>query len=145
MFSTLIGIYLISIAVWFGISLIIEKLVTKRYVRGAYVLESISEITTCLLFRLALTVVMNSVPAFKYSKILDVYTNKWIEVFLFLLIGYNIITLLIILVVWSLSRISMEFSEENNIILKSKAHKIIRWQRYLVYVAFGIKSSIIVF
>ncbi|XP_074292542.1 mechanosensitive ion channel protein 9-like isoform X3 [Silene latifolia] len=93
---------------------------------------------------------MNSVPTFKQSNIFGIYTRKWIKVSLFLLIGYNIITLLTHFFVWSLPKIfrhhpgvGVKFNHVLSIVCCDKIGKGAFNQKYLVYVATGIKSSII--
>ncbi|KAK9666754.1 hypothetical protein RND81_14G208800 [Saponaria officinalis] len=96
----LVGIYLINLVIWFFTAVILAHQMDNGNDKCRnLVVEAVSEIFGCLLFLWAEVVVMNSVPTFKQSKIFGVYTRKWIEVSLFVLIGYDMITLLTHIVV----------------------------------------------
>ncbi|XP_074292553.1 mechanosensitive ion channel protein 10-like [Silene latifolia] len=99
------GIHLIGQFIWVFLCFVIGHVFRDEDVEIFFPLESISEITGCLLVLWANAVVMSSVPIFKQSKIFGIYTDEWVKVSLFLLIGYNIITLLAHLLVWSLQKI----------------------------------------
>ncbi|XP_074292540.1 uncharacterized protein LOC141619423 isoform X2 [Silene latifolia] len=118
--------------------------------RFVLIRDSGYEIVGCLLFLWAEVVVMNSVPTFKQSNIFGIYTRKWIEVSVFVLIGYNIITLLTHLFVWSLPeiyghhpRVGEKYNNVLSIVCCGEVAKGAFNQKYVVYVATGIKRSII--
>ncbi|XP_074292545.1 mechanosensitive ion channel protein 10-like isoform X2 [Silene latifolia] len=93
---------------------------------------------------------MSSVPTFKQSKIFGIYTQKWIKVSLLLLIGYNIITLLAHLFVWSLPkffgdhpRINEHLKGALSCVCCDDLGKSAFNKKYVVYVVNGTKRSII--
>ncbi|KAH9622439.1 hypothetical protein KSS87_007772 [Heliosperma pusillum] len=147
----LIGIFFISQVIWVSIVAILMQTIPLDDQEKPYIiLESISEIIGCLLFLWAEVVVMNSVPTFKQSKVFGIYTQKWIKVSLFLLIGYNIITLLAHLFVWSLPKffgdhpgISKHLKGALSCFCCDDLGKSAFNKKYVVYAANGTKRSII--
>ncbi|KAK9735989.1 hypothetical protein RND81_04G243300 [Saponaria officinalis] len=147
----LVGIYLINLIIWFCAALILaDQLDDGNDECWELVLEAVSEIFGCLLFLWAEVVVMNSVPTFKQSKIFGVYTKKWIKVSLFVLIGYDMITLLTHIVVWSLPklfadnlRIGENIKTALSLVCCDDLGKGAFNKKYVVYVGIGIKRSII--
>ncbi|XP_074292521.1 mechanosensitive ion channel protein 10-like isoform X2 [Silene latifolia] len=147
----LIGIYLMSQVIWVSILfMLLQQLVSNDDEKGFILLESTSEIIGCLLFLWAEVVVMDSVPTFEQSKIFGIYTDKWIKVSLFLLIGYNIITFLTHTIVWSLPKLYGDhlgvgdgLSSALSIVCCDDLGKGAFNKKYVVYVATGIKRSII--
>ncbi|KAH9622441.1 hypothetical protein KSS87_007774 [Heliosperma pusillum] len=146
----LIGIYLISQVTLASIIVMLIPIIPGDVKDKPFIIfESISEIIGCLLFLWAEVVVMSSVPTFKQSKIFGMYTQKWIKVSLFLLIGYNIITLLAHLLVWSVQKISGDpgFSEALNDTFScfrcDELGKTAFNKKYVVYVVNGTNRSII--
>ncbi|KAK9735985.1 hypothetical protein RND81_04G243200 [Saponaria officinalis] len=146
-----IGIYFINLIIWFSTAVILAgQMVDRNGECWELVLEAVSEIFGCLLFLWAEVVVMNSVPTFKQSKIFGIYTHKWIKVSLFVLIGYNMITLLTHIVVWSLPklfddnlRIGEKLKTALSLVCCYDLGKGAFNKKYVVYVGIGIKRSII--
>ncbi|XP_074292525.1 mechanosensitive ion channel protein 10-like [Silene latifolia] len=147
----LIGIYLISQVVWVSILLILIQIIPGDEHEQPYIiLESISEIIGCLLFLWAEVVLMSSVPAFKESKIYGISTHKWIKVSLFLLIGYNIITFLAHLFVWTIPKffgnhpkISEHLKGALSCVCCVELGKGFFTKKYVVYAVIGTQRSII--
>ncbi|XP_074293870.1 mechanosensitive ion channel protein 10-like [Silene latifolia] len=147
---TLIGIYLMSQIVSLLIVYVIGKVNVCDDESSFILLDAASEIFGCLLFLWANVVVMNSVPTFKRGKILGIYIQKWVEVALYILIGYNLITLLTRMLVWSLEKVFAE-----NSVIGKKLTKMVSVvccedlrkgafkKKYVVYVAIGIMGNIV--
>ncbi|KAL9233652.1 hypothetical protein vseg_008619 [Gypsophila vaccaria] len=147
----LVGIYLINLVIWiFAAVLLADPISEGNGECWELILEAVSEIFGCLLFFWAQVVVMNSVPTFKQSKIFGIYTQKWIQVSLSVLIGYDIITLLAHILVWSLPkifadnlRIGEKLSTALSVVCCDDLGKGTFNKKYVVYVGIGIKRSII--
>lgn len=60
---------------------------------GINVKEGVAEIVDCLIFWMAEHEVMKRVPDLEHHTVLGLHTQKWIEVSLFILIAYNVISL----------------------------------------------------
>ncbi|KAL9233651.1 hypothetical protein vseg_008618 [Gypsophila vaccaria] len=147
----LIGIYLINLVSWTLVGVALAALFTDKN-DGSWelVLECISEIFGCLLFLWAEFVVMSSVPTFKESKIFGVYTRKWIKVSLFVLIGYNIISVLTNVLVWTLPKLSGDhrrigdkLSKALDIACCNDLGKGAFNKKYAAFIGIGMKRSII--
>ncbi|XP_074292543.1 mechanosensitive ion channel protein 10-like [Silene latifolia] len=146
----LIGIYLIGIFIWAFLFFVFEYVFNSEDPEDLFHWESISEIISCFLVWWANGVVMSSVPIFKLSKIFGIYTQIWVKVALFVLIGYNIITLLTQVLVRSLPKIygdPLEVAENiKSIFLPSGCDDITTGafnKKNIVYIAIGIKRSVI--
>ncbi|KAH9622438.1 hypothetical protein KSS87_007771 [Heliosperma pusillum] len=150
MICILIGIYLIGQLIWVFMFYMLICVFNDTDEIVNFHWESISEITRCLLVLWANVVVMSSVPIFKQSKIFGIPTDKWVKVSLFVLIGYNIITSLMHILVQSLLKIygdPLEVGENIKTILSSVCCDDFTKGNFnkknIVYIASGIKRSII--
>ncbi|XP_074292523.1 mechanosensitive ion channel protein 10-like isoform X1 [Silene latifolia] len=145
----LIGIYLIGQLFWAVIYfIIVNRNSDAEDEEGFIVIESVSEIAGCLLALWASAVIMSSVPIFKQSKIFGIYTQKWVKISIFLLIGYNIITLLARLFVRSLPKVygNVGDSIKYSIILSLCSYEMNKGvfnKKNIVYIASGIMRSVI--
>ncbi|XP_074292522.1 mechanosensitive ion channel protein 10-like [Silene latifolia] len=148
----LVGIFGLSQAVSYVLDFLSTQLILEKSESKLILSEAMSEIIGCLLFLWAELLVMRRVPTFKQSKIAGIYTHNWIEVSLFLIIGYNIITFLIHALVWSLLEIYTANEGDVRSDIKSNNAMRLYWgkelgkafnKKYVVYIAFCIKRCII--
>ncbi|XP_056683169.1 uncharacterized protein [Spinacia oleracea] len=114
---------------------------------GINVPEAVLEVADCLNVFIWMKILLKitAAPALKHHKILGLETWKWIQAFIFIVIIYNVITILTRLSVWSLQKY---VSHDKPATQKDTAtgrssilHKIFR-RRYLVYWGNGMKHSI---
>ncbi|KAH9604093.1 hypothetical protein KSS87_010433 [Heliosperma pusillum] len=149
--AMLIGLYVLSLVIWCFITLyaLARFYTTWIYPNGLINAEAASEIFGCLVFWLAEVKVMNSVPTFKQSKIIGIYTQKWIEVCLFVLIGYNVMSCFGQMFVWLLLKIDAEdsrtgkvFSVVLSMVSDARSVKGTGNRRYAAYIANGSKRSV---
>ncbi|XP_074263277.1 uncharacterized protein LOC141586063 isoform X2 [Silene latifolia] len=150
--ALLIVLYILSQLVWVCIESFSGWQASDSWIYKSDLInpEATSEIFGCLLFWLAEVEVMNRVPAFKQSKIIGIYTRKWVEACIFILIGYNIITCLSQMFVCLLLRFDRDDSRLGKILRSvlsclflESLEKGASNRRYTAYIASGIKRSII--
>ncbi|XP_074263279.1 mechanosensitive ion channel protein 10-like isoform X1 [Silene latifolia] len=148
--SLLVGLVIFSQVLWASIHFYVGIRATNTLIyNGLIDPEATSEAFGCLLFWLAEVVVINSVPTFKQSKIVGIYTQKWIEACLSVLLVSNIISCFAQTIVWLLLRFDADDSKSKMLRFVLSASGLVTLEknsstlRYAGYVASGIKRSII--
>lgn len=109
-----------------------------------YVRAAVLEIIDCLTFWAIQFLVMRAVPTLMHHKLLGLYTRRWIDVSILVLISHNVIKISTHIIVWLLRELACEKLDPgpNE---KSKRYFImekILQRKYLVYYANGTKHSI---
>ncbi|XP_021774199.1 uncharacterized protein LOC110738138 [Chenopodium quinoa] len=145
LYYVIFGIYILSCFVSV-VTINLLPLVPLDHTESGLILpEAVLEIIDCLIFWLAESEVMKRVSTFKHHKILRLNTQKWIEVSIFVLVAYNVITLCTYMIVWLLRKLVCHKILKPGINTKSRQYLIIEKflrGKYLMYWANGMKRSI---
>ncbi|XP_074316864.1 mechanosensitive ion channel protein 9-like isoform X2 [Silene latifolia] len=110
---------------------------------GLKVIQAVSDIVDCLFLWYMGTVLMDSLPL---EKIIGLPIRNWMEVIIFIIIGWNIIALSTHFVVWSIHKLVSRYL--NHVHDKNeRSHRYLLLERilsvqYLVYYGNGMKRSI---
>ncbi|KAH9626937.1 hypothetical protein KSS87_003888 [Heliosperma pusillum] len=110
---------------------------------GLKVIQAVSDIGDCLFLWYLGTVMMDSLPS---QKLLGLPIRNWMEVTLFIVIGWNIIALSTHFIVWSIHKLVSRYL--NHVHDKNeRSHRYLLLERilsvqYLVYYGNGMKRSI---
>lgn len=142
-YFVIFGIYVFNWALSVFIYKFIPIVPLDHSESGLNVPENVLEIIDCFIFWLALSEVYKRVPAFKDDKIFGLYTRKWIEVSIFLLIAYNVIILSTRLIVRLFKFADKRLHSGSN--KKSRRYLFMEKMmhlRYLMYCANGLKHNI---
>ncbi|XP_048499775.1 uncharacterized protein LOC104889969 isoform X2 [Beta vulgaris subsp. vulgaris] len=142
-YFVIFGIYVFNWALSVFIYKFIPIVPLDHSESGLNVPENVLEIIDCFIFWLALSEVYKRVPAFKDDKIFGLYTRKWIEVSIFLLIAYNVIILSTRLIVRLFKFADKRLHSGSN--KKSRRYLFTEKMmhlRYLMYCANGLKHNI---
>ncbi|XP_021840051.2 mechanosensitive ion channel protein 10 [Spinacia oleracea] len=145
LYFVIFGIYFLSCFVTVITINLLPLVLLGHTESGLKLPETVLEIFDSLIFWWAESEVMKRVAAFRHHKILGLYTQKWIEVSIFVLIAYNVITLSTYMVVWLLRKLVCHKLLKPGINTKSPQYIIIEKflrGRYLMYWANGMKRSI---
>uniref|UniRef100_A0A803LG07 Mechanosensitive ion channel protein n=1 Tax=Chenopodium quinoa TaxID=63459 RepID=A0A803LG07_CHEQI len=111
LYYVIFGIYILSCFVSV-VTINLLPLVPLDHTESGLILpEAVLEIIDCLIFWLAESEVMKRVSTFKHHKILRLNTQKWIEVSIFVLVAYNVITLCTYMIVWLLRKLNSKILE----------------------------------
>uniref|UniRef100_A0A803LEW8 Mechanosensitive ion channel protein n=1 Tax=Chenopodium quinoa TaxID=63459 RepID=A0A803LEW8_CHEQI len=111
LYYVIFGIYILSCFVSV-VTINLLPLVPLDHTESGLILpEAVLEIIDCLIFWLAESEVMKRVSTFKHHKILGLNTQNWIEVSIFVLVAYNVITLSTYMIVWLLRKLNSKILE----------------------------------
>ncbi|XP_021769955.1 mechanosensitive ion channel protein 4-like isoform X2 [Chenopodium quinoa] len=145
LYYVIFGIYILSCFVSV-VTINLLPLVPLDHTESGLILpEAVLEIIDCLIFWLAESEVMKRVSTFKHHKILGLNTQNWIEVSIFVLVAYNVITLSTYMIVWLLRKLVCHKILKPGINTKSRQYLIIEKflrGKHLMYWANGMKRSI---
>lgn len=134
--------YIISICL---MALVVPLLWLNPEKRRIHVYNGLLEIIDCLICLWMVSEVMTHVPAFKTHTILNLYTHKWIEVSLFIIIACNVIILSTHTILWILRKFLREKldqdSDSNQPTICDAIAELFN-KKYLLYYANGMKLSI---